>query len=188
MKILNVYGSSIDGSSATIADRLLEKFGQLGAEIQSFKLEGADINNCKKCMSCKTTTDRCVIQDDITTIFDFLATCDILVLSTGIYGSEITGDMSIFEARLFSLLKPDFGTNPDPSRLPSGKKLVFIQAQGGPKEWHVNIYQRFELLFKQLGFSDIFVIHAYLIDKPDDLKKRNDIMKLADEIAEKVSA
>jgi multimeric flavodoxin WrbA len=187
MKILNVYGSSIDGSSATIANRFLEKAGRLGAEIKSFKLEGADITNCKKCMSCKTTTDRCVIQDDITAIFDSLITCDVLVLSTGIYGSEVTGDMSIFEARLFSLLKPDFETNPDPSRLPSGKKLVFIQAQGGPKEWHVNIYQRFELLFKKLGFSDIFVIHAYLIDKPDDLKKRDDIMQLAEEIAEKVS-
>jgi multimeric flavodoxin WrbA len=187
VKILNVYGSSITGSSAAIADRFLEKAGQLGAEIQSIKLEGANIINCKKCMSCKTTTDRCVIQDDITTIFDSLITCDILVLSTGIYGSEVTGDMSIFEARLFSLLKPDFETNPDPSRLPPGKKLVFIQAQGGPEEWHVDIYQRFSLLFKKLEFSDIFVIHAYLIDKPDDLNKRDDIMKLAEEIAEKVS-
>ena len=37
MKILNVYGSSIDGSSATIANRFLEKAAQLDAEIQSFK-------------------------------------------------------------------------------------------------------------------------------------------------------
>lgn len=187
MKILNVYGSSINGSSAAIANHFLEKAGQLGAEIQSIKLEGADITNCKKCMSCKTTTDRCVIEDDIIAIFDFIVICDVLVLSTGVYEGDVTGDMSIFEARLFSLLKPDFETNPDLSRLPPGKKLVFIQTQGGPKEWHVDIYQRFELLFKKLGFGDIFVIHADLVDNPDDLKKRDDILKLAEYIAEKVS-
>ena len=96
---------------------------------------------------------------------------------------DISGNMSIFESRLFSFLKPDFETNLDPSRLPSGKKLVFIQTQGGSKYWHVDIYQRFELLFKKLGFSDIFVIHADCIDHPYDIS--DDIMNLAEEIAEK---
>lgn len=134
-------------------------------------------------MSCKTKTDRCVIQDDITAIFDSLVKCDVLVLSTGVYMGDISGNMSIFESRLFSFLKPDFETNLDPSRLPSGKKLVFIQTQGGSKYWHVDIYQRFELLFKKLGVSDIFVIHADCIDHPYDIS--DDIMNLAEEIAEK---
>ncbi|TFG93206.1 MAG: flavodoxin family protein [Syntrophobacterales bacterium] len=121
MKILNVYGSSIDGSRAAIADRFLEKAGRLGATLQSFALGGANITSCKKCMSCKTTTDKCVIEDDITTIFNSLVTCNVLVLSTGIYSGDVTGNMDIFESRLFSLLKQDFETNPDPSRLSSGK-------------------------------------------------------------------
>lgn len=185
MKILNVYGSSIDGSSAAVANRFLEKAGRLGATIQSVRLGGADITSCKKCMSCKTTTDKCVIQDDITAIFDSLAGCDILVLSTGVYEGDVTGNMYIFETRLFSLLKPDFETDPDPSRLPPGKKLVFIQTQGAPKDWHVDIYQRFELLFKKLGFSNIFVIHGDTVDQPSDLIGRDDIMNLAEEVAEK---
>jgi len=185
MKILNVYGSSINGSSAAIANRFLEKAGRLGAEIQSFELGGAKITSCTKCMSCKTTTERCVIQDDITTLFDSLVKCDVLVLSTGVYMGDVSGNMYIFESRLFSFLKPDFETNPDPSRLPSGKKLVFIQAQGGASYWHVDIYERYELLFKKLGFSDIFVIHADTVDQPSDLIGRDDIMNLAEEIAEK---
>ena len=185
MKILNVYGSSIDGSSAAVANRFLEKARRLGAEIQSFKLGGADITGCKKCMSCKTTTDRCVIEDDITTIFDSIVPCDVLVLSTGVYEGDVSGNMSLFESRLFSFLKPDFETNPEPSRLPSGKKLVFIQAQGGASYWHVDIYQRFESLFTKLGFGDTFVIHADTVDQPSDLIGRDDIMKLTEEIAEK---
>ena len=185
MKVLNVYGSSIDGSSAAIANRFLEKAGRLGADIQSFKLGGAHTASCTECMSCKTTTDRCVIQDDITAIFDSLVQCDVLVLSTGVYSGEVSGNMSIFESRLFSFLKPDFETNPDPSRLPPGKKLVFIQTQGGASYWHVDIYQRFESLFKKLGFGDTFVIHADTVDQPSDLIGRDDIMKLTEEIAEK---
>jgi len=53
MKILNVYGSSINGSSAAIANRFFEKAGRLGAEIQSFKLEGAKITDCKNACPAK---------------------------------------------------------------------------------------------------------------------------------------
>ena len=184
MKILNVYGSSIDGSSAAIARRFIEKAGQLGAEIQSISFKGVTINSCKKCMSCKTTTDKCVIQDYIMTVFDSLVKCDVLVLSTGVYSGDVAGNMHIIESRLFSLLKPDYETNPHPSRLPPGKKLVFIQTQGGSEEWHVDIYQRFKLLFKKLGFNDIFVIHACNVDQPFDIT--DDIMKLAEDIAERI--
>ena len=187
MNILNVYGSFINGSSAAIANHFLEKAGQLGAEIQSINFIGKTINSCKKCMSCKTTTDKCVIQDDMMAVFDALVKCDVLVLSTGVYEGCVAGNMSIIESRLFSLLKPDYETNPQPSRLPPGKKLVFIQTQEAPKDWHTNIYERFDVLFRKLGFIDFYVIHADYIAKPYDIKERPDIMNLIDEIAEKIN-
>jgi multimeric flavodoxin WrbA len=186
MKILNVYGSFINGSSAAIANRFIEKAGQLGAEIQSINFSGKTINSCKKCLSCKTTTDKCVIQDDIMPVFDALVKCDVLVLSTGVYAGDVAGNMSIIESRLFSLLKPDYETNPHPSRLPRGKNLVFIQTQEYPKDWHTNIYERFDVMFRKLGFIDVYVIHADYIAKPYDIKERPDIMNLVDEIAEKI--
>ncbi|MBN2569388.1 MAG: flavodoxin family protein [Deltaproteobacteria bacterium] len=181
MKVLNVYGSMVDGSSAAIATRFLEKAGRLGAEIRSFTLGGLQINGCKRCLSCKTTTDRCAIRDDITTIFDTLVTCDVLVLSTGVYEGDVTGNLYLFESRLFSFLKPDYETRPDPSRLPPGKKLVFIQTQGGAKEWHADIYQRYESLFRRLGFGEVFVIQADCVDHPYDIG--DDVMNRAEEIA-----
>lgn len=187
MNILNVYGSFINGSSAAIANRFIEKAGQLGAEIQSINFSAATINSCKKCMSCKTKTDKCVIQDDIMTVFDSLVKCDVLVLSTGVYEGDVAGNMCIIESRLFSLLKPDYETNPHPSRLPPGKKLVFIQTQEASKDWHTNIYERFDVLFRKLGFVDVYVIHADYIAKPYDIKDRPDIMNLIDEIAEKIN-
>ena len=187
MKILNVYGSFINGSSAAIANYFLEKTGQLGAETQSINFIGKTINSCKKCMSCKTTTDKCVIQDDMMAVFDALMKCDVLVLSTGVYVGGVSGNMCIIESRLFSLLKPDYETNPHPSRLPSGKKLVFIQTQEAPKDWHTDIYKRFEVLFRKLGFSDVFVIHGDYICTPYDFKERDDLKNLADEIADKIN-
>ncbi len=186
MKILNVYGSMVDGSSAAIATRFLEKAGLLCAQIESFTLGGLQINGCKRCLSCKTTTDRCAIRDDITTIFDILVTCDVLVLSTGVYEGDVTGNLYLFESRLFSFLKPDFETRPDPSRLPPPprKILVFIQTQGGVKEWHADIYQRYESLFWRLGFGEVFVIQADCVDHPYDIG--DDVMNRAEEIAASV--
>jgi len=68
---------------------------------------------------------------------------------------DVAGNMSIIESRLFSLLKSDYETNPHPSRLPPGKKLVFIQTQEAPKVAFRHIYERFETLFKKLEFSDV---------------------------------
>jgi len=187
MNILNVYGSFINGSSAAIANHFLKKAGQLGAEIQSVNFIGKTINSCKKCMSCKTTTDKCVIQDDMMAVFDALVKCDVLVLSTGIYEGCVTRNMSIIESRLFSLLKPDYETNPHPTRLPPGKKMVFIQTQEAPKDWHTDIYERFEVLFRKLEFVDVYVIHADYIAKPYDIKERDDIINLVDEIADKIN-
>jgi multimeric flavodoxin WrbA len=197
MKVLNVYGSSPTGSSAAIANYFLEKVGRLGAEIQNINFIGKTIKSCKKCMSCKTATDKCVIQDDMMTVFDSLMKCDVLILSTGVYEGDVAENMSIIESRLFSLLKPDYETKPHSSRLPPGKKLVFIQTQGASKNRHTEIYGRFEVLFRKLEFSDIFIIHADSIDdvliihadyicKPYDFKERDDIMNLTDEIAEKI--
>jgi multimeric flavodoxin WrbA len=188
MKILNVYGSFINGSSAAIANRFIEKAARPGAEIQTVNFSGKTINSCKKCLSCKTVTDKCVIRDDIMPIFDALAKCDVLVLSTGVYEGGVAGNMCIIESRLFSLLKPDYETNPNPSRLPPGKKLVFIQTQEASKDWHTNIYERYEALFRKLGFSDVYVIHADYISIPNDIKVRPDILNLIDEIAEKIHA
>ena len=186
MKILNVYGSFINGSSAAIANYFLEKTGQLGAETHSINFIGKTINSCKKCMSCKTTTDKCVIRDDMMAVFDALVKCDVLILSTGVYVGDVAGNMSIIESRLFSLLKPDYETNPHPSRLPPGKKLVFIQTQEYSKDWHTDIYERFEVLFGKLEFSDVFVIHADYISTASDLKVSDEIMKQAEEIAGKI--
>lgn len=186
MKILNVYGSYRYGSSATIADWFLDKAASLGAEIQNFELDLLRITRCTKCLSCKTVTDHCVIPDDINRIFDSLAQCDVLVLSTGIYNSRETGNLTILEQRLFSLLKPDYETNPDASRLPPGKKLVFIQSQAAAQNHYTDIHQRYASLFRTLGFGSIYIIHACHISEPEDLDSRDDLKKLAQQIAEDV--
>jgi multimeric flavodoxin WrbA len=186
MKILNVYGSFINGSSAAIANRFIEKAARPGTEIQTVNFSGKTINRCKKCLSCKTVSDKCVIRDDLMPVFEALAQCDVLVLSTGVYEGDVAGNMCIIESRLFSLLKPDHETNPDPSRLPPGKKLVFIQTQEASKDWHTNIYERYEALFRKLGFVEVYVIHADYIAIPLDIKVRPDILNLVDEIAGKI--
>lgn len=188
MKILNIYGSSPAGTSAAVTNIFLQTARDLGAEIESFTLEGSNISNCKKCLWCKTTGERCVIEDDITPILESIQTCDVVVISTGIYVYDVTGDLSIFESRLFSLFNPDYEINPGSCRLSPGKKLVYVQAQGGQRWEHNDIPIRFDNLFRSLGFDDVFIIFIDKTDNPEELKGRDDIKNQAVNVAQKVMA
>ncbi len=153
MKILNMYGGRINGFSATIANHFLDVSRKLGAEIESFTLTEANVTNRKKCQSCKTTSVGCVIRDDVFKVFQSLIQAEILVFSTGIHSGEVSRDIRFFENRLYSFMKPDFETNSDPSRLPPGKKLLYIQTQTADEDCYVPIYQCYRNLFFQLRFT-----------------------------------
>jgi multimeric flavodoxin WrbA len=186
MKILNIYGSTPGGSSATIADRLIDILSRHGADIQSFTLKGSALTPCSKCLSCKTGSEKCIINDDISGMLDAIRATDVLILSTGVYVFDVTDELLIFESRTFSFLNPDYQTNPRSSRLNPDKKLVFIQAQGNDDLVHDDIYKRYDKLFKRYGFTEIYVILADLVRFPSDLSDRKDITKCIEETARKI--
>jgi multimeric flavodoxin WrbA len=80
-------------------------------------------------MTCKTKLDRCVLKDDLSEVLDAVRETDILVMATPVYYGEVSSQLKGFIDRTFSFLVPDYTTNPNPSRLQSNKKLVFIQTQ-----------------------------------------------------------
>ena len=182
MKIVTVLGSPrTNGNSATIARRVTETAAKLGAETRTFELNKLSYRGCQGCYACKTKLDHCVLKDDLTEVLAEVQTADAVVLASPVYFGDVTGQYKTWLDRSFSYLKPDFISNPAPSRL-EPKKLVFILTQGNPDEKNfADIFKRSELFLKLLGFRDIRLIRACGVGPADSLPQ--EVLRQAEEAA-----
>lgn len=161
MKIVTLLGSPRSGkNSASIAKRFTETALELGAEPRTFELNRLSYRGCQGCYACKKGLDHCVLEDGLTDVLTAVQEADLVVLASSVYYGDITSQLKGFIDRSFSYLKPDYLTNPQPSRL-STKKLVFVLTQGQPDEaLFADIFPKYEGFLKWTGFSDILLIRA----------------------------
>ena len=168
MKITAVLGSPRkNGVTSRIAKGFLDRAAESGADVQDFFLNQMAYSGCQGCHLCKTKTESCVLKDDLTPVLHRMAESDILVLASPIYFWDVTGQFKCFFDRTWSLVKPDYMTNPHPVRMDPGKKVLWISSQGDTEEKFK------ETVEKYLGFLAMFgcethAIRAYgMGDGPD---------------------
>ncbi|MBW1829161.1 MAG: flavodoxin family protein [Deltaproteobacteria bacterium] len=188
MKIICLLGSPRPkGNSTTVANHFCETAEKLGSQVQTFALNKLSFRGCQGCMTCKTKLDRCVLEDDLTQVLDAIHEADVLVMATPTYFAEISSQLKTFMDRTYSYLASDYLSNPRPSRLSPGKKLVFIQTQGQPEEnMFADVFKRYEGIFKWYGFGDTFLIRACGVRQFDDPSSQKEAIKLAEETAKKI--
>ncbi len=190
MKVVSVLGSPrTKGNSALMAERFLDAIRPRCAEVRSYVLNDLKYRGCQACYACKTTHDHCVVRDDLAEVLEAVRAADVLALATPVYYGDVTGQMKSFIDRTFSFLVPDYLTNPSPSRLAPGKKLVFIISQGRPDQnMFADVFPRYEWFLKWYGYSDIHLIRACGVRQAGDVAERDDIMALIELVARKVAA
>lgn len=147
MKLVAVLGSARNNSvSNKIARKVIE-----GAEAKSFQtavyhVNDMSIKGCRGCGACRKNGTDCIIQDDMQQYYKELRECDVLLVASPNYYSQITGPMITFLNRHYCMTGADAN-----SRLGSGKKIVGIFAQGAPQEmkryeenydWYLSCFQR----------------------------------------------
>ena len=188
MKITCLLGSPRrNGNSATIARRFIDTAENLGAKVQTFALNEMKIRGCQACMACKTKLDHCALKDDLTQVLDDIRDSDVLVLATPTYFHDISSQMKTFIDRIYSYYVPNFLTAPVPGRLPVGKQLVFIQTQAQPdSNLFAEVFPKYELFFKRLGFEKNHLIRACGVSAPEDVSKREEILNEAEAAARQI--
>lgn len=187
-KIACVLGSPrTNGNSSTIAKSILATAEKLGAQSQIFELNKLNYKGCAACMGCKTGSEECVTKDDMILILEAVRDADALIITSPIYCGYITGQMKCCLDRFFSFLKPDFKTNPQPSRLAPGKKCVLITTQGSPDPSAFDILPQFVAFFGMLGF-DVQTIRGIGLAEETDAANNPDLMKQAEDAAKKLVA
>ena len=127
MKITTVIGSPRPkGNSATIARTLIDTLSKGGAKNKTFELNSLSYRGCQGCMACKTTSEKCVVKDDLEAVLEDIRTSDVTILASPVYVGDVTAQTKGLIDRFYSFYKNDFRTNPKPSRLPEGRKLVLM--------------------------------------------------------------
>jgi multimeric flavodoxin WrbA len=162
MKISCLLGSPRQNSnSAAIARRFAETAEHMGAVVETVVLNQLNYRGCQGCLACKTTSERCVLEDDLAGVLESLKGSDIVVMAMPVYCSDVPGQVKCFLDRTFSYMPPGYREG-NPSRVPPGKKLVFIITQGAPvEEMFADIPHRYtDFLKRSMGFGDAYVIRG----------------------------
>jgi multimeric flavodoxin WrbA len=188
MKVISLLGSPrVNGNSAAIARRFCSAAEKHGAEITSYVLNELDFRGCQGCLLCKSKLDRCALKDDLTEVLDAIRDADVVVLASPVYYWDVSSQTKAFIDRTFSYLVPDFLTSPVKSRLPAGKKLVFILAQNNPdRSSFPDIFPKYDYFFKAYGFAESHLIRAYGVHQPGEVETHDQVMTQAEQTAAKI--
>lgn len=167
------------GNSAAMAGALCEGAAGAGAQVATFRLNELDYRGCQGCLACKKKAQACVLDDGLTPVLEAVRDCDVLVLATPVYFGEVTAQLKGFIDRSFSYLVPGYAHAPrgERSRLAPGKTLVFVIAQGHPREdLFTDIAPRYAYFYNWLGFTESRVLRACAVYHPGDAKAREGLL------------
>ena len=183
MKITNIIGSPRRNSnSAKISSVFCETAEKNGAKVNTYVLNTMDYKGCQGCYACKMTKDICILKDDLESVLKEIQDTDVLVVSAPVYIMDVPGQVKLFIDRMWSFIKPDFLTNPNPGRLSQGKTFLFIQTQRADETMFNEINVKYQQYFKMLGFSKAQTIRAAGFDDPNQ-EVSQDILKEAKRLA-----
>jgi multimeric flavodoxin WrbA len=169
MKIACILGSPRARScSSALAERFCQAAAGQGADVSTFRLAHLSYSGCVACMRCKTESDKCVLDDELTAVLDSIAGSEVLVMSSPVYFGEVCAQLKACIDRTYSFLAPEFPTADKPSRLSPDRTFIMALTQGDPNEESFNdIFPRYASFYKWYGYDHSHVIRACGVEDPD---------------------
>ncbi len=143
MKFCILLGSPRrEGNTAALLAPFLEECERMGMETDVVPLYDRAVNPCLGCMACQDCMDGlgCVQDDDFDEIFQVLASCDVIVLSTPIYSFFCTAPMKALLDRMIYAGVKNYGREKGPKLL-EGKRVVSIVTCGYPPERGADLWE-----------------------------------------------
>ncbi len=188
MKITAIFGSPrLKGNSATLAEAFLGKAEKMGAEVERFPLVRLSYSGCAGCNACKTETERCILQDDLSPVLEAVRETDTVLMATPVYAFDIPAQLKALMDRWYSFFKPFYYRGQDVSRLAPGKKVVLVIAQRAPEATFMDVAQRYDFMFRLFGFQPTYLIRGCKLgDDPQAASRRTDLLELAEDTARRV--
>ena len=180
MKKITVISTSLrkNSNSEILAKEFMKGAKVNGNEINYVNLKNTNMKFCIGCLSCQKT-HKCVLKDDITKeMLDDICNSDIIVFVTPVYYYTVTGQLKTFIDRMNPIYNMDY-------------KFKDFYVISTAAEDEVRTFKGIKEDIK--GFVDCYegtkikgTLFAGGLEKPNDVKKRDDYMKMAYEIGSKI--
>ncbi len=137
MKVIAINGSPRKGwNAATLLENALSGAASAGAETEMIHLYDYQYMGCSSCFACKRKEDagsgHCAMRDGLSPVLERVMACDVLLLGSPIYYSDVTGMMRSFMERLLFMNM----TYDNPMRPAPGKSIssAFFFTMNMPEE------------------------------------------------------
>lgn len=182
MKIVSLLGSPRKTSnSSALAGIVTDVLAKSDDTLISHNLNKLSFSGCQGCGACKTSSEECILKDELTPVLRDVQESDVLIIATPVYWGDVTAQMKAFIDRSYSFLTPNFMTSALKHRLPPGKKMIFIQTQGGPDEnQFADIFTRYNGFWESLQFfSETHLIRGCGLNESVDVHDRKDLTEQA---------
>ncbi len=108
MQVLGIMGSPrIGGNSDLLLDAALRGAEAEGAECRKVVLQRLTVSPCRHCDGCTRTQGRCVVQDDMQTLYEPLRTADRIIIASPTFFMSLTAQtkMMIDRCQPFWVMK-----------------------------------------------------------------------------------
>lgn len=176
-RILAFIGSPRRGGNSDIlVQHAAEAAREAGAAVQVYYLNEMDYQGCQGCRSCKSG-ESCVLEDDLTPIYDKIHGADAVILASPVYSGEVSGQMKSFLDRWHAFWDKKYET-----RLALGKKgLIILPYEAGREDLYDDLLKRHCGLLRGRGLTDVagFTV-AGVRHKGDVLSKPEALAKAAE--------
>jgi len=132
-KILGFMGSPRKNKNTdTLLQEALRGAAESGSETKLIRISELNMLGCRGCYACKLKTranKRCVLDDDMTALYNDIEDAGAILFASPVYMCAITPELKMVIDRLFPYINMNLG-----SLLPKGKKcgLIFTQNQNDP--------------------------------------------------------
>lgn len=109
MKNILVISTSLraHSNSEALADEFARGAAEAGHKVEKITLRDKDIRFCKGCLACQKT-QRCIINDDTSTIVEKIHDADAIAFASPIYYYEMSGQMKTLLDRANPLYPSDY--------------------------------------------------------------------------------
>lgn len=145
-KILAVLASPRkNGYSTYLADRVIEKLRELGAQVERISLNDLNVGPCLACDACrKKENEFCIVNDDMKPLYRKIIESDAVLLASPVYWFAVSAQMKLFIDRFY-------GFHTDQNGILKGKKFGIILSYGDVDPFGagaVNALRSFQDMFR----------------------------------------
>ncbi len=185
-KIVIILGSPRKkGNSATLAKQAVAGAEAEGAEVESFYLQGMNIQCCTACDKCLEEESKyCIFDDDMQALYPKLRDADALIIAGPIYWFTVSAQTKIFMDRLYAMQSPDGKFEL------AGKQIGILFAYEGSDPFNSgadNAIRTFQDMFNYIGAEIVGMAYGSAL-KAGEIKNNQEVMEKAYELGKQLGS